>query len=383
MAVRKLPDGRYEADYADVTGARKRPRFDRRKDAEAHLVRVTHHKNIGQGIDEGKSKMKFRDYAERWYQAQPKSPNYDFNVRSHLKNHILPVLGEKRLGQITHTDLQTLVRTSSDRLNPTSMHTMITTAKMIFKVALRERAIGHDPGIGLKMPKIEQKLVVPFSFEQIQRVADQMQDRYRALVLFTAKSGLRQGEVFGVQKHDICWDPGHGSVHVRRQVQSYTGAKRQVTATKTRTDRRVPLTDSTVAMLREHLEEFRPTSGVPYVFTNTVGDPLHRRVFDRSWIRARTKAGSLWLAELEDNFGDDVLGLDLARENVKKIETGKFHDLRHFYASTLIRAGLSVREVSERLGHANPAMTLRIYAHLWPEDDDRTRRAIESALEAS
>jgi integrase len=45
------------------------------------------------------------------------------------------------------------------------------------------------------------------------------------------------------------------------------------------------------------------------------------------------------------------------------------HALRHFYASALIRSGLSVRVVSERLGHSNAAMTLNVYAHLWPDDE--------------
>lgn len=56
------------------------------------------------------------------------------------------------------------------------------------------------------------------------------------------------------------------------------------------------------------------------------------------------------------------------------------HALRHFYASALISAGLSVRVVSERLGHANAAMTLNVYAHLWPDEEDRTRRALDGLL---
>ena len=56
------------------------------------------------------------------------------------------------------------------------------------------------------------------------------------------------------------------------------------------------------------------------------------------------------------------------------------HDLRHFFASALIRAGLSVKVVAERLGHANAAMTLNVYAHLWEDDEDRSRQAIDDAL---
>lgn len=56
------------------------------------------------------------------------------------------------------------------------------------------------------------------------------------------------------------------------------------------------------------------------------------------------------------------------------------HDLRHFYASALIRAGMNPKVVASRLGHADPSMTLRVYAHLWPDDEDRSRQAIDGVL---
>jgi integrase len=49
-------------------------------------------------------------------------------------------------------------------------------------------------------------------------------------------------------------------------------------------------------------------------------------------------------------------------------------------ASVLIRAGISVKEVSARLGHKAATTTLQTYAHLWPNDDDRTRQAVETKL---
>ena len=57
------------------------------------------------------------------------------------------------------------------------------------------------------------------------------------------------------------------------------------------------------------------------------------------------------------------------------------HDLRHAYASVLIGAGQSVKVVSERLGHSNAAMTLNVYSHLWPADEDKTRQAVDAAYE--
>ena len=56
------------------------------------------------------------------------------------------------------------------------------------------------------------------------------------------------------------------------------------------------------------------------------------------------------------------------------------HDLRHFYASLLIRHGESIKVVQARLGHATAAETLDTYSHLWPDSDDTTRTAVDSAL---
>jgi integrase len=50
-----------------------------------------------------------------------------------------------------------------------------------------------------------------------------------------------------------------------------------------------------------------------------------------------------------------------------------FHELRHFYASLLIRHGESVKTVQARLGHASASGTLDTYSHLWPDRDARTR----------
>ena len=57
-----------------------------------------------------------------------------------------------------------------------------------------------------------------------------------------------------------------------------------------------------------------------------------------------------------------------------------FHQLRHFYASLLIRHGESVKTVQLRLGHASAAETLNTYSHLWPDSDDRTREAVDLVL---
>ncbi len=56
------------------------------------------------------------------------------------------------------------------------------------------------------------------------------------------------------------------------------------------------------------------------------------------------------------------------------------HDLRHYYATLLIRSGASVKVVQTRLGHASAKTTLDTYGHLFPDEEDRTRDAIDAEL---
>jgi len=55
-------------------------------------------------------------------------------------------------------------------------------------------------------------------------------------------------------------------------------------------------------------------------------------------------------------------------------------DLRHFYASMLIQSGASVKVVQARLGHSSAKTTLDIYGHLFPDEEDRTRTAVDAML---
>jgi integrase len=64
----------------------------------------------------------------------------------------------------------------------------------------------------------------------------------------------------------------------------------------------------------------------------------------------------------------------------RKLPLVAFHALRHAHASALIAAGVDVVTIARRLGHANPTVTLRIYAHLFKKDDTEAIEAIEAIL---
>ena len=57
-----------------------------------------------------------------------------------------------------------------------------------------------------------------------------------------------------------------------------------------------------------------------------------------------------------------------------------YHSLRHSHASALIAAGVDVVQISKRLGHAHPGITLKAYAHLFKLKDGAAAAAIENVL---
>jgi integrase len=167
-----------------------------------------------------------------------------------------------------------------------------------------------------------------------------------------AGAGLRVGEALGM--------PVGGIDFPRRQLsvtQQAVTVKRMTTIAepKTRTSvRTIPLADAVLAELAGHLEGRKPAPAALLV-ADRDGRPIPQNRFSQTWARAVRRVG---------------------------LPPGtRFHDLRHTYASAMIASGCSVKVVQAHLGHKSAAMTLDIYSHLWPQDDDPARAAIQTFFE--
>ena len=70
-----------------------------------------------------------------------------------------------------------------------------------------------------------------------------------------------------------------------------------------------------------------------------------------------------------------------ATDTVEGLTGGfRIHDLRHYYASLLIAAGLDIRTVQAPLRHASTKTTLDTYGHMWPDKDESARAAVSAAF---
>ena len=184
-------------------------------------------------------------------------------------------------------------------------------------------------------------------------------NRNEALFRLLAMTGLRRGEVVGLRWSDVQLDRHRLTVN---QAATVVDGDEMVDVPKTRRSRRViDLDGDTTALLQRHRARQRElflrlgvtASASGRVFTNEIGDPIRPDSVGQAFGRLVKVAG---------------------------VPTIRLHDLRHTHASHLLMAGINVKVVSERLGHASVSFTLDTYAHVMPGQQAEAAAAAAALL---
>ncbi len=327
--------------------------FDRKVDADRFLTTMESSKLRGDWVDPALGRRQFGEIALEWQAAQIHRPSTQQQVENHLRVNILPFFGDRTLASVRPSDVQKWVKDRSTRLAPATVTVIYRHFAAIFKFAVDDGLITTTPCRGIKLPRIERPPVDPLSTEQVWALIEAVPERYRALIILAAGSGLRQGEAFGLTLPRI--DFLRRNLRVEEQLVLLTGQPPYLGPPKTESSRRtIPLPAVVLEALAAHVAAF-PPGPWQLVFTDDNAGPLLRNRFSDNVFRRTVRA----------------LGLPHGTT---------FHDLRHYYASLLIRHGESVKVVQSRLGHASAKETLDTYSHLWPDSEDRTRLAVEAVL---
>lgn len=184
---------------------------------------------------------------------------------------------------------------------------------------------------------------------------------------YRAEEVLNQGEVFGLSPDDIDWL--RKVIHVRRQVR-IVGGRRVFAPPKGGKDRDVPLADSLALRLSAHLAVY-PAAAVTLPWKEPGSKPVAAAL-----MFTKPDETAIW----RNDFNRYVWHLALKAVGVTPGRENGFHQLRHHFASTLLRDGVDIRELAEHLGHRDPGFTLRVYCHLMPGAPDRMRQAVDRAF---
>ncbi|MBT2401267.1 site-specific integrase [Streptomyces sp. ISL-100] len=374
---------RWQVRYRDVKGQQKKENFARKPDADARAAAVETDLNRGEFVDRKAGQETFRAAAERWRASAVHRPSTAASVRQRLETHVYPSIGDRPIAQIRPSEMQAWIKGRSSVLAPVSLRNTYAIIVTVMRSAVLDGVIRSSPCDGVKLPSRRRAEVVPPSDVAVRALIEAAPTmRERALVLLAAASGMRQGELFGLEVGHI--DFLRREVRVQQQLVCVTGKGAEgvylgppKTHEATRT---VPLAKAAVEAVAMYLahcpavevevwdrrDSRRPVQRkARLLFPNAAGRPFQRSPWARTWSAI---------------VGEANAALEAAGSGVRVPAGTTLHDLRHYYASLLIKHRESVKTVQKRLGHSKPSITLDTYCHMWLDDEDTTRAAVEAAL---
>lgn len=274
-----------------------------------------------------------------------------------VEQRIIPLLGSKRLGDLSPGDIAAFLQ--AHRALPPRRNGSPALSEQTIKRTFRvlHVALAHAVELGLIVrnpaslvpraarPRPKPKEMRVWSATELRAFLDATTaDRLHIGFVLAATSGLRRSELLGLRWDDVDLDAGSLAVQRARVAAGYEVFEG---TTKSGRGRVVRIPEGTVTALRKHraaqLEErlaWGPDwieSG--YVITCEDGTPLHPH-------------------SLTDAFERRVRALDMPAI--------RFHDLRHTCATLLLQAEVHPKVVQEMLGHSSIAITLDIYSHVVP-----------------
>jgi integrase len=300
------------------------------------------------------------DLLDRWLCAvEPERSAYTVKeYRRLVKIDIGPALGSKRLDKLAPAQIDAYYASllAKDR-KPKPLSTESVRRHHFLLHAALGRAvkwglITSNPADRATPPGLKRSTVKAPTVEEVQKlisIAEMDGDHVLATAIaLAAVTGCRRGELCALRWSDVNW--GRRTLRIAR---SLTVIRRQVTEgdTKTHGHRNVALDDALGAMLAKRRSDQE-------VYAAQVGVTLSTDPF----ILSRSADGS---QPCLPN------GLTAAYRRVARSLglSSHFHELRHFTATTAIASGADVRTVAGRLGHADPSVTLRVYAHALEQRD--------------
>ncbi|MDT3400403.1 site-specific integrase, partial [Streptomyces sp. B1866] len=352
-----------------------------RRLAEQWLAQTRADMERGQYVDPTAARTTFRQYAEKWVATAANDPNTEASMSSQLRLHAFPYIGSRPLASFQPEHIREWLRQMGESgVRGPYARVIYSNVRAVLSAAVDDGYLSRNPCAArtVKAPVVDRKRVVPWSPERTFAVRAAMPERYRAMVDIGAGCGLRQGEILGIAVDSVDFESE--TVHVVQQLK--LSRSRPVFAPpKGGKLRDTPLPGPVADALRDHMKRFPPvditlpwkTADGPLVtrrlvFTAPLGGHVWRTSLnEEAWKPALAAAGVIPIPEPGESYA-------AAREH-------GMHALRHFYASVLLDAGENIKALAEYLGHSDPGLTLKVYAHLMPASQGRTRRAVAAVYD--
>ena len=270
-----------------------------------------------------------------------------------LKKYLRPAFGAYRSDRLTSQVVHQWESRAAESMQPKTLNNVVAVLRVLLSWAREQQYLAHDPMQGIRparVPKEEQPCLQPDELIRLlDAAATMMTPRDQCIVYLEAYSGLRRGELFGLQWKDL--DESTHQIHVRRSLFRGVTGEPKTASSRRAMDLPAPI----VARLVAYREQYPPIGDDEFMFRNDTGQPLN----PNSWT-TRILVPTYRRA-----------GLNPRRP---------FHSLRHGYASILINNNENVKYVSAQLGHASISMTMDRYGHLYRVTGERAMERLSQQV---
>jgi integrase len=301
-----------------------------RNGARAYEILLKRKLTLGEKIDTApeltnKKSIKFKDFAEKWFEAYVKINNKPSEVKSKktiLRAYLIPHFGSKPIAEINNLDIEEFKAKQLDRnLKPKSINNHIGTLGKCLRTAMDWELVDRVPLLKpLKVPPQKFDYLSESEASQLLKAAS---EPYYTAILIALHTGLRFGELIALSWEDI--DFNSNTLTIQKSFSANI-----LGSTKSNKIRYVPMTKE----LSDHLYPLEPKTGFillnernEFIKSNTARVALHA-ICEKAGLR---------------NIG--------------------WHALRHSFASRLAEKGVTMLAIKELLGHSEIHTTMR-YAHL-------------------
>ena len=325
-----------------------------------------------------------KQYGERVYMAA-KIIQCAENTRAYYQNildfHIYPVLGDLKLPEITPAQISSMfLDIQASGLAFSTVKGIYITLGQLFKMAYQQDLIEKNPMDKVDRPRqmkteLKEEEIKAFSKEELKYILQCLESeplKWRAYISLMIDTGCRKGELCGLKWESV--DLNDGYILIKNNL-CYTAKKGVYDDTpKTGKARTIYLSPDVVKLLKDlksseaetinkrikRLEkekkplEFSRVTSSEYVFTQKgFNEPMHPQAPNR------------YFQKFSEKY---------------HIEDFHPHKLRHSFASVAITSGADIASVSEILGHADKATTLRMYTHADQEAQKKAANIFREAL---
>lgn len=331
---------------------------------EAKSARDKARTDSREGVFVSPSKITVGEHFEEWWEIKKTKikPTTAENYRFILDRYILPKFGTQLLKELSSTKVEKFLIELIQDLSESTVRLIAITLTQGLDRAVKDKRLATNPAKGIDRPKGKKKSVTPYSSSELKRLLEELEThRLFAYFRLLAYTGGRRGEILAVKWSDIDFEKS--TIVISKNRTRIGKIVIEQDSTKGGDGRRVVQLDSeTLRLMKDHR---------------------------RRQIEERIKAGSLWQEADYIFTQENGLPLDpstpyqLFKKTAKKLglRSESLHSIRHLHATELLNSGVGVHLVKDRLGHSDISTTLRIYAHIRPEQKQEVADLFARAIE--